>query len=65
MPLFNDMYFDQKWSLWDTWPAFGRNVRAYVITAGYQVSRVITGQNRRANVITAQKRRTNIKTTGG
>jgi len=65
MPLFDQMYYDQKWSLWDTWPAFGRNVRAYVITAGYRISRVITGQNRRANVITAQKRRTNIKTTGG
>ncbi len=65
MPTFDSMYYDQKWSVWDTWKAAGRNVRAYVITAGTKVSRVITGQNRRTNVITGQNRRTNITTAGG
>lgn len=63
MALFDSFYFDQKWSLWDTWLAsVGRNVRAYVITAAYKLGRVITTQKRRADVITTQKRRSNIIT---
>lgn len=62
MALFNEMFFDQKWSLWDTWLAFGRNVRAYVIVAAYKLGRAITTQKRRANAITTQKRRGNIIT---
>ncbi len=65
MALFNQMHYDQKWSLWDTWPSFGRNVRAYVITAASKLGRAITTQNRRANVITTQKRRANIIKAGG
>jgi len=42
MPLFDTMYYDQKWSLWDTWRAFGRNLRAYVMTAHYKMGNLIT-----------------------
>ena len=63
MPLFDQMYFDQKWSVWDSWLASaGRNVRAYVITASSKLGRIITAQNRRSNVITTQNRRSNIIT---
>lgn len=62
MPLFDQMYYDQKWSLWDTWKSFGRNVRGYVITASYRLGRVITAQKRRGNVVTTQKRRGEIIT---
>jgi len=62
MPLFDQMYFAQKWSLWDTWASGGRNVRAYVITTAYRLGRTITGQNRRANAITTQNRRSNVIT---
>ena len=65
MPLFDQMYYDQKWSLWDTWEAFGRSVRAYVLTAQNRISRVVTTQNRRSNVVTAQNRRSKVITTGG
>ena len=65
MPLFDQMYYDQKWSLWDTWQGFGRNVRAYLITTATKLSRAITTQNRRANAITTQNRRANIKAAGG
>lgn len=63
MPLFDQMYYDQKWSLWDSWLASaGRNVRAYVMTAASKLGRVITTQNRRANAITTQNRKANIIT---
>ncbi len=62
MPLFDQMYYDQKWSLWDTWNSFGRNLRAYVITAGYKLVRAITTQNRRGKAITTQNRRSNVTT---
>ena len=62
MPLFDQMYYDQKWSVWDTWRSIGRNVRAYVITTSYNLGRVVTASKRRANVITTQKRRGNIIT---
>ncbi len=65
MPLFDQMYYDQKWSVWDTWNSFGRNVRAYAITAAYKLSRVVSTQNRRSNVITTQNRRGTVKTAGG
>lgn len=62
MPQFDQMYYDQKWSVWDTWRSFGRNIRGYVLTASYRLGRVVTMQNHRANVITTQKRRGNIIT---
>lgn len=62
MPLFDQMYYDQKWSIWDTWRAFGRNVRAYLVTVGYKMGNIITTQNRRGNAVTTQKRRGNIIT---
>jgi len=62
MPQFDQMYFDEKRSVWDTWRSFGRNIRGYVITASYRIGRAITTQNRRANVVTTQKRRSNIIT---
>ncbi len=63
MPLFDQMYFDQKWSLWDTWLASaGRNVRAYLMTAAYKMGNVITGSKNRGNVITGSKNRGNIIT---
>ena len=65
MPLFDTMYYDQKWSLWDTWKSFGRNVRGYVMTAAYRMGELVTTQYRRGEVITTQKRRGEIKTTGG
>ena len=65
MPLFDQMYYDQKWSLWDTWKAVGRNVRAYVMTAAYRMGNVVTAQKRRGDVATTQKRRGKVITTGG
>jgi len=62
MPLFDQMYYDQKWSLWDTWKSFGRNVRAYVITTSSKLGRAITGSKNRGNVITGSKNRGNIIT---
>ena len=62
MPLFDQMYFDQKWSLFDTFRAFGRNLRAYMITAAYRVGGIVTTQNRRGELVTTQKRRGEIIT---
>ncbi len=63
--LFDTGYYDQKWSVWDTWNSFGRNLRVYVMTAGRRMVNVVTAQNRRANVVTAQNRRSRVITTGG
>jgi len=65
MPLFDQMYFDQKWSVWDTWRSFGRVLKVYVITAGYKMANVITGQKRSGNAVTTQKRRGEVITSGG
>jgi len=64
-PLFDQMYFDQKWSVWDSWKALvekGRNLRAYAVTTAYRMGDLITGQKRQANAVTTQKRRGNIIT---
>lgn len=65
MPLFDQMYFDQKWSVWDTWNSFGRNLRTYVMTAAFRISRVITAPNRRSNVVTTPNRRSKVINAGG
>ncbi|KKM06389.1 hypothetical protein LCGC14_1744500 [marine sediment metagenome] len=57
MPLFDGMYFDQKWSLWDTFPGFARNIQGYLIVAGYRMGSLVTARNRRENLITAKYRR--------
>lgn len=57
MPLFDEMYYDQKWSVWDTFSSFGRNMKGYVITAAYRMGNLITAQHRRGNTITTQHRR--------
>ena len=62
MPLYDNFYFDQKWSVWDTWRAFGRTLRAYVITTSFRLGRVISASNRRGNVVATSKRRGNIIT---
>ncbi len=62
MPLFDQMYYDQKWSVWDTWKSFGRTVKVYVITSAYRMTNVITAQKRGVNVKTAQKRGVNVIT---
>ncbi len=66
MPLFNDMYFDQKWSLWDGWLAsVARNVQGQLMTASRRAGNLISAQNRRTNAVTAQNRGTKVITTGG
>lgn len=65
MPQFDQMQYDQKWSVWDTWKGVGRNIRVYAITAATKITRTVTGQNRRAKAITAQNRRGKIITSGG
>ena len=65
MPLFDQMYFDQKWSLWDTFVGGVRNIRGYLITASQRAGNLITAQNRRSRAVTAQKRRGQLKTSGG
>lgn len=65
MPMFNEMYYDQKWSLWDTFSGFARNVRGYLTTAGNRLGKLIGAQNRRRQMVTTQNRRANITTTGG
>jgi len=63
MPQFDQMYYDQKWSVWDTIRAFGRTIRVYMITAGHRTTEVITTSKRRVNVISSAKRR--VKTITG
>ena len=65
MPLFDTNYYDQKWSVWDTWNSFGRNVRAYVMVAAHRLAQAVTTQNRRGNVVTTPNRRSKVITTGG
>lgn len=66
MPLFDQMYYDQKWSLWDTWLAsVFRNVRGYVMTAAYRMGNVVTTQKGRGQVVTSQKGRGEVITSGG
>ena len=65
MPQFDDMYYDQKWSLWDTFNGFARNVRAYLTTAGKRLGSLIGTQNRRDQMVTTQNRQAKIITTGG
>ena len=55
--LYDFAYYDQKWSVWDTWRAFGRVVRGYLLTASCRMGNMITTQKRRGNAITTQKRR--------
>lgn len=64
MPMFDDMYYDQKWSLWDTFNGFARNVKAYLVSAGYRMVNHVGTQNRRGEMVTTQNRRGEIKTTG-
>ena len=66
MPLFDEMNFDQKWSLWDTWlSTISRGLTVAVITTQYRLIKVITAQNRLLKVITAQYRKLVIFTHGG
>ena len=65
MPLFNQMQFNQKWSVWDTWNSFGRNVRTYVIITAFKLGRAITTQNRKSNAITTQNRNSKVINAGG
>ena len=62
MPLFDQMHYDEKWSVWDTWWSLSRNARAYLITAGRRMSNIITTQKRWGIAVTTQKRRGNIIT---
>jgi len=58
MPLFDDMYFDQKWSMWDSWIySIGRKLRVAAMTTQHRLVNVITAQNRLVNFITAQYRK--------
>jgi len=58
MPLFDQMYFDQKWSLWDTWIySIGRKLRVAVITTQHRLVNVMAAQKLLVNVIKAQYRR--------
>lgn len=66
MPQFNGMFFDQKWSLWDTFRLFvTKNVTVHIITAAYSMGNIITAQKRSGQAITTQKRRGEVITTGG
>ena len=65
MPLFDTFYYDQKWSLWDTWKSFGRNARGYVITAAYHIGHAITTHKSRGQVVTTHKSRGQITIAGG
>jgi len=65
MPLFDTMYYDQKWSLWDSWKSFGRNARGYIITAAYRMGNLVTTQKSRGQVVTTHKSRGQITIAGG
>ena len=62
MPLYNQIYYNQKWGVWNKWRAFGRTIRGYVMTAGYKMGNLVTAQKRRGKVVTTQKRRGEIIT---
>ncbi len=65
MPQFDQMYFDQKWSLWDTFSGFARNIRGYLITSTHRIGHLVKTTNRRGRLVTAGKRRGQLKTAGG
>ncbi len=65
MPLFDQMYYDQKWSVWDTWSStIGRKIRVAVITTQYRLMKIITAQYRLLKVIKAQYRKVIGQTRG-
>ena len=64
MPLFDTMYYDQKYSLWDTFRAFGRNLKAYKQITSYKLGIMISSQNRNSNIKTAQEHGGKIITAG-
>lgn len=57
MPLYDEMYYDQKWSLWDMAVFIYKKARGYMVTAAYRVGNIVTAQKSRGEVVTAQKRR--------
>ena len=58
MPYFDQMYYDQKWSLWDTWySTISRKLRVVAITTQHRLVSVIKAQYRLVNAITAQYRK--------
>ena len=63
--LFDTGFYDEKWSVWDTFGGFARNLRTYVVVAAYRIANVVTTQNRRANAVTTQNRRSKVISTGG
>jgi hypothetical protein len=62
MALLDQMYCDQKYSLLDTFRAFGRTLKVYLITGSRRLADVITAQKRRGVAIETQKRRADIIT---
>lgn len=65
MPLYDEMYYDQKWSLWDTWDSIiGRELRVAVVTAQHRLINVVTAHHRLLNVIAAQYRSIRIRLGG-
>ena len=63
--LFDGGYYNQKWSMWDTWSStIGRRLRVAVITTQYRLMKIITAQNRLLSVITAQYRKIMGQTEG-
>lgn len=65
MSLFDRMFFDQKWSLWDSWlVSVARNVRGYLMTTAYRMGNIVTAQKSHGRVVTAQKSQGKVITGG-
>lgn len=64
MALFDEMYFNEKWSLWDTAIHVFKGARGYLITAAYRVGRIVTAQKSHGEVVTAQKSQSDTITGG-
>ena len=64
MPLFDGMHYDQKWSLWDTFPGFVRNITGNLIVSAHRMGNLVSAKRRGQNLISALRRRSNT-TSGG
>lgn len=64
MPLFDEMYYDQKWSLWDTASQVYKKAKGYLKIAAYRMGNIVTAQTSHGEVVTTQKSQGKIITGG-
>lgn len=61
MPLFDQMLFDQKWSLWDTWSfRIGRGLKVVAVATQLRFVNVLATQHRIVNAVATQYRKLRV-----